>query len=683
MLPLLKAVGYRGDLRHVAEALPHFVEQLDLTGLRNMMGNLTYASYPMRGNLPGIDTRLAPFLFVPFLGAAMVVLRMEEDHILIFDGSDAKLKQIPLKPLLGTAYFFKPVDHEQLSSHQARTGWFRMITERFRRLVYYMLSVTFVITLMQVATPLFTMAVYDRVVGSKSVTTLTFLVLGILTVVAFDWVLRSIRSRMILFVGARMDSIVGNAIFMRILSLPPVFTERAPIGSQVSRIKDFDSVREFFTGPLAMVFVELPFVVVFLIVIAVVAGPLAFIPMVTMVLFGLLWMVSMPILAAENARARRAGSKRQEFIVESLTKMRALKYSAMEDMWLDRFRDLAATASMGNFRTAVINAVVSSVSQILVVGSGVATIATGVFRVLSGDMSTGALVATMALVWRVLSPMQSLFVAMTRLEQIQSSVSQIDNLMNVKPEQEMYSPIEPIPEFTGKVDFVRVSLRYTPEAEPALMGASFEVQPGQIVACIGRNGSGKSTVIKLIAGLYHPQAGSIRIDDIDIRQMSPVELRHSVAYVPQTCSLFYGTIAQNLRLSHATASDEELEEACRMVDLWHEIQAMPKGMWTRIGGKNTGSLPSSMMQKISLARAFVKPAKIMLFDEPGNTLDWEGDQAFMRAAKSLRGKNTMFLVTHRPSHIRMADQIIFLDQGYVRLAGPREEVEPQIPKDLM
>lgn len=679
MIPLLMALGYRGDMRHLAEALPHFAETLDLTGLRNMMANLTYISRPARLDPREIDPRLMPCLFVPDRSAAIVLLKRKEDGWIIFNGENGEVERLPLARISGTAYFFSAMDLEERAMTQKRLGWFRMIAERFRQLIVYIFLVTFAITILQVVPPLFTMAVYDRVVGSRSLDTLTHLLIGIGVVMIFDWMIRKLRTKMLMYVGSRMDSIVSNAIFMRILSLTPSFTERAPTGAQVARIKDFDSVREFFTGPLMMVFFELPFSVVFFVVIALLAGPLAFVPMVTMALFVALWAVMMPMVAREEARSRRATSKKQEFVVEALSRMRALKYSGMESIWLGRFRQLSAQAAMANFRTALINALVNAISTVLIVGSGVTVIGLGVFRVMEGSMTTGGLVASMVLVWRVLAPIQSAFIAMTRLEQVRSSITQINSLMNVTPEREEYTAIEPIKSFKGQISFVRVSIRYIPEAEPALMGISFEVQPGQVVALIGPNGSGKSTVVKLLAGLYTPQAGSIRIDGLDIRQMNVIELRHAIAYVPQSCNLFYGTIAQNLRLAHATASDEDIEDACRKAQVYDEIMALPKKFWTRVGDQKSAQLPSSMVQKLSLARAYLKPSTIMLFDEPANSLGWEDDQAFIRVVQELRGKRTIFVVTHRPSHIRLADQVLYFDQGYLRLSGKPNDVLRQIP----
>ncbi|TAN56355.1 MAG: ATP-binding cassette domain-containing protein, partial [Magnetospirillum sp.] len=199
----------------------------------------------------------------------------------------------------------------------------------------------------------------------------------------------------------------------------------------------------------------------------------------------------------------------------------------------------------------------------------------------------------------------------------------------------------------------------------------------------GRNGSGKSTILKLLMALYQPQAGSIRIDNSDIRQIDPVELRHAIAYVPQVCNLFFGSVAQNLRLAQPTATEADLRWACELADVWQEIMALPKGLDTRVGDGASDHLPTSFIQKLSLARGYLKRSALMLFDEPVNGLDFEGDRTFQECVETFRGQSTIFMVTHRPSHLKIADRILVFDGGYLRLAGPADEVRARIPPDLI
>ncbi len=680
LLPLLKALGWKGDPRNVAEALPHFANDLDLTGLRNVMATLNYSSRPERVTVDEIDPRLLPCLFLPDRDHALVVKSNRDGAIEVFDSATGEARPLDDPHVRGTAYFFTPMAPD---TGPVRGGWFRGVLDRFRPLFWQAFFVTLFLNIMSLGAPIFVMNVYDKVIGTGSIPTLMAFCIGVGIALVFDTILRAVRARILAFIGARLDNIMGNNIFQHILALPPGFTERATIGAQVARIKDFESVREFFTGPLATVFMELPFAIFYFAIIFWLGGVLALVPIIGTLCFVIGGYLVMPVVRKNVAIAGRAASRRQEFLVETLGKMRAVKLAAAEQNWLKRYRDMSARAAYGGFKNGVFASMITGGSNALIVSAGMATIAIGVLGVIEGTMTTGGLIAAMMLVWRVLSPLQTAFTLIQRIEQVRGSVNQIDSLMNLKPERDPRAMVAPLKNLKGRVSFSRVSLRYSNDADPALVGVSFDVEPGEVVAVTGRNGSGKSTIIKLILGLYAPQAGSIRIDSSDIRQIDPVELRHAVAYVPQVCNLYFGTIAQNLRLAVPTASDSDIRWACEMADVWDEIQALPRGLDTRVGDGTIEHLPTSFVQKLSLTRAYLKRSPLMLFDEPVNGLDFDGDRQFMQAVDFFRGQSTIFMVTHRPSHLRFADRILVFDAGYLRLAGPAEEVRARIPPDLI
>ncbi|NVJ92493.1 MAG: ATP-binding cassette domain-containing protein [Methylocystaceae bacterium] len=682
---LLQSLNWRGQERNIAEAMPHFADELDLTGFRNVMANLQFSSRPERIELHKIDPRLMPCLFVPDKTPALIPIARSDYGLRIFNGGTGDYQTLTGDEMVvkGTAYFFSSVDVEEQKFVQQKIGWFWMIMERFRGLVYQILALTLLLNLLALATPLFVMAVYDKVVATGSLTTLVYFGIGVSIALICDMVLRKIRTMIFAYVGARIDNIVGNEVFKRIMFLPPAFTERATIGAQVARIKDFESIREFFTGPMAVVLFEVPFSFIFIIVIFILGGPVAFVPLLMLVLFWLVALAFGPIVRDAIGATARFGSKRQELVIETISSMRAIKYSNAEEKWLSRYRELSAQASMASFKSAQVTSYLTTISHVLMISSGVATIATGVFRVFNGDMTIGGLVASMILVWRVLGPLQSGFVSLTRVAQVRASITQINNLMNINSEHRD-NVVNSNRKIKGFIEFGRVSLRYSPEADPALVGVNFDVKPGEVIALVGGNGSGKSTVLKLLLGMYIPQAGSIRLDMTDIRQLDPIELRQMIGYAPQTNQFFYGTIAQNLRLANPAASDEDIANACKMANLLDDIEALPKGFWTRIGEGTGGQLPTSFQQRLNLARCFIKKPKIMLFDEPGNGLDFEDDQAFMKTVSDLKEEDVCsFIVTHRPSHLKIADKILWLENGHMKMYGPTDEVKPHLPKDFL
>jgi len=357
-----------------------------------------------------------------------------------------------------------------------------------------------------------------------------------------------------------------------------------------------------------------------------------------------------------------------------------LQDTGAQDVWLERYRNLSAETCLKGYEASQVSSLCMSLAQGVIMAAGVATLTFGVHKVIAAEMTVGALLASMIMVWWILRPIQVIFLGMTQLEQVRSSVRQIDSLMDLRNEREEGETPGLTQTLKGHINFNRVSMRYTSETDPAVVGVSFEAKPGEVVALIGPNGCGKSTLLKMLLGMYLPQAGAITIDNVDIRQMDPIQLRQTVAYVPQTNEVFFGTIAQNIRLSDPTASDAEVEWALREADVWDDIQKLPKKLMTRLGDERSELIPDNLIQRIALARGYLRRAPILLLDEPVNGLDFESDQAFMSTLKKIKGNSTILMVTHRPSHLRLADKIVYLDAGVVRMAGPAAQVLERIPQ---
>ena len=600
--------------------------------------------------------------------------------IFVIDGSLSigGLATVSSTNLRGEVYVFSRLDETADARTRGRVNWFRWVSERFRPLAYQALAMTFLLNLLALATPLFVMAVYDRVVATGSLTTLTNIAIGVAIAILCDGGLRFGRARLVAYIGARIDMIVGTSVFQQILYLPPAFTERASVGSQVARLTEFESIREFFTGALVLVFLELPFVIIFITVIWLLGGNLASVPVVTIGVFFVFGLIIHPMSQNIVEESTNSTGRRKNFLVEALTNARELKCCGAVDNWRERFSELSASAATVNFRNGQLSALIGTISHVLMTTSAAAIIMIGTLKVIDGEMSVGAMVAVMILVWRVLAPLQSGLVALSRLQKVRLGVQRINDLMKIRPEREPFAQPLTARNFVGQIDFNRVSLRYGATADPALIGASFSLSAGTIATVAGSNGAGKSTILKLIAGLYQPQAGSIFIDGVDIRQIDPLQLRAAIGYVPQVCHLFRGTIAQNLRLAHPTASRDELELAADRAAILEDILALPEGFSTRIGDYKSSQLPSEFCQRLSLARAYVKCPAILLLDEPVNNLDSLGDEAFAQAIEHFRSESTIIMVTHRPSHIRLADQVIYLRNAHVAFAGPREEAERKL-----
>lgn len=681
LLPLLTALGWRGNIRGLFEALPHFADSLDLTEFRNTLAHLHFKTVQSSACVSQIDDRLFPCIFADQKDHPIVLLAKEEGGIRIYDSADHTEKFLKDTSVTGKAYFISSEYTTQTNRKKQikpQENWVGNLAVRFKSTIKQLFAMTLILNIFALLVPLFIMAIYDQVIPSKSGETLAYLAGGIIFAILCEILLRIIRSRFVAYLGARVENIVTNATFQKLLSLPPSMTESSPIGAQVSRLKEFDAIKGLFSGTLVNVALEMPFVVIFLAIIAVLGGSLAYIPIAMMGVFGLVGFIMLPSMKHSVVMSSRQKAEKHSFLVESMSNLRTIKQTASEKSWLNRFRNLSADAAYSHFRTAHVSMLMQSLAQAIMMGAGVATVGFGVIRILDGDMTVGALIACMALVWRVLSPLQGLFLTLTRLEQTINSVKQINLLMKINSEDDPGTSNLSQREYSGHIIMDRVSFRYRPNAEPALLGVSFEIKPGEMLSIIGPNASGKSTALKLLLAMSRPQAGQVILDGMDIRQINSITLRRSIAYVPQESHFFHGTIAQNLRLSQPMATDAELTEACKEANVLEDIEELAYGFDTRIGDQSIQSLPSSFTQRISLARAYLKKAPILLLDEPAKTLDFEGDTAFMKSLEAMKGKITILMISHRPSHIKMADKVLVLKDGMVQKFGTPADIFPEL-----
>lgn len=663
---MLWALGWSGGPDDLLAALPHAKPNVDITDLRNTLAVLGYPTRMIRLKRGGLDVRRLPALLMTPGRAATILYRDEAGNVLRYDA--ALGEAIPCAPekLHGSLLIV-----EEAQAGSTRQGWFSGVARRFRGDLPALLGVSGLMALLGLAVPVFTMSMFDTVIAGRSPDTLPMLVAGAVLAVLMEMTFRVIRQRALLQIAERLDRLVPSAAFTQLMSLPAALVERAGTASQVSRLRDFAAIREFLTGSFAIAVLDMPFTLMVVVLMIVLGGWIALVPVGTAFGFTVLFLVSRSPMRRAIEQAARASQAREALAVEALESARTLKLGRAEERWTERYATAAANAAVASARVTTMSGLVLACSQALVTLSGLAAVVIGVITVLKGAMSAGALIAGMMLIWRVLGPMQTFFVMLSRWEQTQSSIRQVDSLMALETERP--SPLEArmAPPEQGAIAFHRVTLRYLPQSEPVLSGASFSVQPGQVVAITGAEGAGKSTLMLLIAGLYRPQGGLIRIDGHDVRSFNPAVLRRSIGWVPQSPGLLYGTVAQNLRLARPSASDDELRAAAAEAGVLEAIEMLPHGFDTRVGDNYSGRLPRSILRRISLAGALLRNAPILLLDEPVSGLDDASAKAFTDVIASRRGRCTILMATHRPSHISLADRVLRIRDGLV------DEVAPQ------
>ncbi|MBF0420897.1 MAG: ATP-binding cassette domain-containing protein [Magnetococcales bacterium] len=676
---LLTVMRWKGTARQLAESVPHLSERLDLTDFCTIMANLNYTYREARGDLEEIDARLMPFLFISDQGRVVVPLGKDATGgVEVIDGADGERKVVTDLDA-GRAYLFTEI----VADVTVGKSWVRSQLERFVPVVWTIMGITILGNVMGSMTPLFTMVVYGQIIPSGAKSMALVLLFGLLLALLVDVAVRVQRVRLMAYIGAKAERSLSSGILDRILALPAAYTERVSVGVQVARVRTLEVIREMLTGPLAYLYYDAPSSLFYVIVLAIVNPAVIFLMLLLIVGLVLVGVILFPIMRNRSAVSTRLGANRQAFLTEALDRLGTIQSVHAQESWFNRYRDLSGKATLAAFRLNQITSLLGVISQTITMAAALGVMSITAEGVMEGKLTSGAVMAAMLLTWRIFGPVQTTFLGLAQMVQVFNSMNQTDRLMEIKGEREIGAIAPMGKQFKGEVVFNRVSFRYRNDADPALIGVSFRIPAGSVVAVIGANGSGKSTLLKMILGLYTPQAGSISIDNGDIRQCDPLELRQGISYLPQTCDIFFGTVAQNLRLVNPDASDAELEAAAARAGLLEEIQQMQKGMNTRLQEGGGGSLSSGFRQRLSLARVYLKSQSIMLYDEPGNNLDAESERMFLEAVNYLRGKSTIFIVTHRPSHLKISDLVLYMDGGYLRAAGKPEDVSKLLPKSFV
>lgn len=678
LAPTLALFGWAGEGRRIREALPHFDRIEDVDSLRLVLTLLGYGTTQQFVRLSEIADEAMPCLFSRDGSDVMLIVERERDGTLLtFDGSSASWKRLtPTNQLGSVFYIWNGVSKEEFPDDGK--SWLLSAVKRFRPAISAMLVFGFLGNLAALTLPIFVICVYDIGIGTRSTNTVIMLAVGAGIVIATNLALRSIRARTMAYFGARIDSLISMKSFEVLLNMPVSMIKSAPIGAQVSRLKQFESMRDFFTGTLASSIVDIPFIFIFLIAIAVWGGRLVWVPVSLIAVYAVLAAITIPMTRNYVREISSAKQRRHLLLQELFSKRRAIRALSAEDIWIARHCYLSGLVLRLSHRARRFNNIQQNLGEMLVSVAGIATLGLGALQVSNGSMTSGALIGTMALIWRVLAPVQSTYLALPRIEQAMQTFKQIDRLVKIRCERDAYAQRSFFRRFKGKISTQHLAFRYVQRPEAVLRNIQLEIKPGEMVAITGPSGVGKTTLLRIMAGLYPPAIGSVLVDDMDLRQIDPAEWRSQIAFLPETANFFYGSLAQNIRLSRPDASNADVMRALREMGLDSDERLMSGGIDKRLTAADIDSFPDALKQRMALARCFIKDAPIFMLDNPAASLDTASELHLLNKFAALKGRATVIFTTFRPSHMRLADRVIVLKDGQVVLDGPPEKVLEQI-----
>lgn len=614
-------------------------------------------------------------------GACVLLSRSKgEGTARIFVPETSETKDVTLHALAedyaGYSIFIHPrsefTNPDSAHAQDTNRHWFwGLIEENRSTYILVMLAAVF-INIFALVSPLFIMNVYDRVIPNNAIETGWALGIGALTVFAFDLALRILRGYLIDLAGRRIDVIAARRIYDQVMNMK--YAER-PKSSGVfaNMLRDFDSVRDFFTSATITGFVDMPFSLLFLFVIYLVAGPVAFILVGLMaIVIATGYLLQFPLKALVR-KSTQSSEAKHGLLVESIHGLETIKSIGADGRFRARYGDFIAENAAYGQQSRLVSGLGVNIATFLQQITSVVVVLAGMYMVQEGDLSVGALIATVMIGGRAIAPIGQIANLMTRYHSASSSLKTLEGLMAKPVERPASKQFLHRPDLKGKITFEHVSFSYPGTDRKILQDVGFMIHPGEKVGIVGRVGSGKTTISKLIMGLYDPADGAIFIDGTDYRQIDPADIRRHIAYVAQDVFLFSGTVRDNITASLPQASEAQILEAAVKAGVHDFIARHPMGYDAPVGEHGAG-LSGGQRQAIALARAMLLKPKVMVCDEPTNAMDSQAEANFMTYVRRETKDSTLILITHKQNMLSLVDRLILIDQGKVMMDGPRDEV---------
>lgn len=593
------------------------------------------------------------------------------NQLVVVDGATAHPQVWTAQALAAVA---RSVFEVRRASAPAASGLWALV--RDRRHLPALAQIVFasvLVNLLALTTPLFMMAVYNKVLRHAALTTLDALVVGMLALAAFELALRSLRGYLASFAGARLDAAVGRAVIQRLLRLPFVRFVETPPALMLDRLRQLDQLRTFLTGQLPILLVDLAFVGLFVAALFLLAP-----------ILGLLTLLAVPPLALLGWLARRAHAHwaalasqvqahKHGRLLECLANALTVKALGLEPEMEARLQRRIEEGAWTGHRAALLGHVAASAATAIQHLIAILLVYQGARMVVAHDMTIGALVAATILAARALAPIRQLFLAWPQLQQAREAVARIDALLR-EPMATGGGSGTPTSELVGAIRLEQVSFRYRGDGPAALDRVDLELQPGTMLAVLGPPGSGKSTLARLLAGVLEPSEGRVLVDGFDLAKLAGGSFRRRIGVVPQELQLFEGTIAENIALGAEDGNLARVVAAARFVGLHDLVQRLPEGYDTRLGERGAG-LSAGQKQLVCLARAVVRNPRILILDEATSALDPTTEARLLANLRRAGSGRTILLVTHRPSAALLCDRAILLDGGRILFDGaPAEAV---------
>lgn len=637
-------------------------------------------------NLSQLNKALFPAVLLLRDNQACVLLSLEGEiaRVLYPELGDAVI-EVPLLELsshyAGRVIYVRPQERFDASSAEIgkaansknRNGhWFWGVIANHKYLYRDVLLTALLINFFALVSPLFVMNVYDRVVPNHATDTLWVLAIGMLIAISADFVLRMMRAWFVDLAASRVDVTLSASIMERVLGMK--LSERpASVGSFTAGLQSFEAIRSFISSATILALVDLPFVLLFIIVVLLISWPLIFPIMVGVALIMIYTAAVQHKMHLLSENSMQASAQRNASLVESLSGLETVKILGIEGRMQAVWEKTTLLVSRVGVKMRLLSGSVGTGTLWIQQVVSVVIIIIGVYQIIDGNLTQGGLIAAYMLSSRIMAPVGQTAGLLMQYHGAATALTALDTIMQKPIERPATANWISRPHLQGGIEFKKVGFKYPQDEREVLREVTFKINPGEHVAILGRNGSGKTTIEKLVAGLYEPTSGTVLLDGIDVRQLDPAELRRNMGYVAQDVNLFFGSLRDNIALGAPHATDEAILETVRLSGLAEFVNQHPMGLAMPVGEQGQ-LLSGGQRQSVSIARALLNDPPILLMDEPTGALDHTSEEEFKRNLTQFSAHKTLLVITHRTSLLELVNRIIVIDGGKIVADGPKEQV---------
>ncbi|HHR6018679.1 TPA: type I secretion system permease/ATPase [Providencia alcalifaciens] len=662
-------------------------KSFDYASLVNVLNSHQFDNQIIEIDLHKIPTIAAPFLALLANNESVVISKIEDGEngrhfeILTEEGLRQTLSVQDLAVnYSGYSWFIKRNIRSETRSEidKYETSGFWKVIWRYKKYYYQVIIASFVINLLALISSLYVMNVYDRVIPNQAYETLWVLTIGVVLAIGFEFLAKMLRSYLLDIAGKKADIVISAMLFHRVMGIR-LDKRPASSGSYANNLRDFESIREFMTSASLLALVDLPFILLFIGVISVIGGYLALVPLTiipVVVIAGLL--IQKPLAKGINASMKET-SQRQGLAVESIEGIETLKLNNAVNWAQQRWEMLTEKTAFSSIAVRNLTNFMVNFSAAMQQLNTVGLVCLGTYLIHANDVNSritmGALIASVILSGRALAPLGQIAGLATRFQSARMALAGVKNIFNRPVEREDHKKYISPTSVNGALRLTNVTYQYNKDGQPALNNINLEIKAGEKVAILGKIGGGKSTLLKLLTGLYEQQQGNISLDDLDIRQIDPIFLRSKVGMLAQKPRLFFGTLRENLDLARLDgySSDDDLVRALKRFQLDKIIRQHPAGLDMPLGEDGLG-LSGGQKQMVALAQLTLHNPNVVLLDEPTTGIDVDTEKLVLDALEAWTQEKTLIVVTHKLPILRLVDRIIVIDDGKILIDGPKQKV---------